>query len=82
MGGFSTVDLVVDVTTGSEFALKRIVCGDATAREKAVREMERYHLFDHHHIIECCDFVSRPSATEPGEYEVLGLFPVYVRTLG
>lgn len=70
------MDLVTDVSTGSEFALKRIPCLDEAALKKAVREMELYRLFDHDHIIVCCDYVTQVLAGQTGGREVLALFPV------
>ncbi|RUP44352.1 hypothetical protein BC936DRAFT_149594, partial [Jimgerdemannia flammicorona] len=51
-GGFSFVYLVQDVSTGRQFALKKIRCPfGSEAVADAMREVEMYRMFQHENII-------------------------------
>jgi len=50
-GGFSYVDLLEDLKSGSFYALKRIVCHDKKAESEALQEIEYCRLFNHENII-------------------------------
>nr|CAB3266648.1 serine/threonine-protein kinase 16-like [Phallusia mammillata] len=54
-GGFSYIDLIEDLKSGGNFALKRIVCHDEKAKEDALQEVHFCRMLNHENIITLID---------------------------
>ncbi|XP_064455313.1 serine/threonine-protein kinase 16-like [Ornithodoros turicata] len=78
-GGFSIVDLIVDSTTHTTYALKRIPCHTKEDERNALREAEYYSSFEHPNLIHCLDVVlaEKQDFTKAFVSEVLIVLPYY-----
>lgn len=75
-GAFSYVDLIQDCSSGTYFALKRIICHDSKSEDEAVTEAKIHQILKHQNLIQCKDFCVKK---KPPHSEVWLLLPFYVK---
>merc|ERR1712215_531548 len=80
-GGFSTVDLVEDITTGKKFAIKRITCHSTEDQNLANKEVEITRSLNHPNIVKLIGVSTSGKADIVHNLtsEVLIVFPFYQR---
>jgi len=80
-GGFSTVDLVEDITSGKKFAIKRITCHSTEDQNLANKEVEITRSLNHPNIVKLIGVSTSGKAdiVHNMTSEVLIVFPFYQR---
>lgn len=75
-GGFSTVFRCTDLTTGDNYALKKMIASEPEQISHIRHEISIHERFRHPNLLELLDFSEEPNKNAPGTTFRL-LFPLY-----